>query len=409
VRHLSPGEPAAPPTIAPADRPAWTPVRLFLTSRIAIWAAAIFVLLVLVPNQDPQAVAHDDPHITHDSGMLADVWARWDSYSFVHIAHHGYDRSAAAAFYPLYPWLLGAVGRATGGHYVIAGVLIALAAGAAAFALLQQLVERICGSTVVARRTLLLLAVFPTSLFLQAVYAESLFLFFAVAAFLLIEQEKLWWAAAATGLAMLTRPTGFALLLALVVSAARSKRRRDWLAPVGSTVIFLAYPLLLWNQLGSPTAFLHAEAAWERSLSLLGPLDGINRGLRAAWAGVLQLTVGSGTHWYWTPVNPERAAAINLEGLAYLVFFLVLAVIAWRKLGPTYGVFAVVGLAEPLSLPARAYPLLSLSRLGLVLFPVFIALASTRFGARYERQLVAGFAIFLGLNVVRWVLWQWVA
>lgn len=387
----------------------WEAAKLFLGTRFLIWLGAYFAFLVLVPDRNPNAVHRDDPHLIHGAGALWAVWARWDAYAFVHIAQHGYDAAWTAAFYPLYPGVLAIVGRVLGGRFVVGGVLISLAAGTAAFVLLRRLVERRTASNAVARRSLLFLALFPTSLFLSAVYSESLYLFLVVLAFYWLDDGKPWHAAAATGLAMLARPTGVAMLAALIFSVARSPRRRDWLAPLGAVAIFLVYPLLLSWQLGSPYRLVHVESAWDRVASPYGPLGGIWNALNAAWAGTLQLTVGSTTHWYWAPDNPFKVAAINLESFAYLVFFVVLATIVWKKLGGTYGIFTLVGLVQPLSIPARAYPLLSFPRFGLVLFPAFIALAMMPSAARHERKIVAVFAMLLGINIARWVLWQWVA
>ena len=57
--------------------------------------------------------------------------------------------------------------------------------------------------------------VFPTSLFLSAIYAESMFLAAIVAAFLFIEERKLWFAVIACAIAVLTRPQGALALPAL--------------------------------------------------------------------------------------------------------------------------------------------------------------------------------------------------
>jgi hypothetical protein len=84
-------------------------------------------------------------------------------------------------------------------------------------------------------------------------------------------------------------------------------------------------------------------------------------------------------------------------------------VIAWRRLGAAYGVFAAASLAIPLSVPARAWPLLSLSRFGLVVFPFFLALSTLGDSPRRHTAIVALSSVFLGVAVVRWALWQWVA
>jgi hypothetical protein len=60
--------------------------------------------------------------------------------------------------------------------------------------------------------------------------------------------------------------------------------------------------------------------------------------------------------------------------------------------------------------PSERWPLLSLPRFGLVLFPLFLALAALGGGRpRLHGAVVAVSALFLGVAVVQWVTWQWVA
>ena len=354
---------------------------IFVWSRTAIWAAALFALLVFEPNRHPRAAQWDDPSLTHDLGSVTDVWARWDSVWFLRIAEHGYGAAAgaASAFYPLYPLTLAGVGRAFGGHYVLAGILVSLAAALASFLLLYRLAEDRLGADG-ARRAVLYLGVFPMSVFLQAVYSESLFLALALGAFVLAERGRWLGAGAATGLAVLTRISGVALLPALALLAWRQPERRRALAGLCvAPVLFAAYPLYLGIARGDGFAFAKSQGFWNRHLSPAGPVGGIWDGLRAAWAGVRQLASGSHTHYYWSPVrdtDPMRAATVNLEAFAFLVLLVALTVIAWRRFGAPYGVFCAVSLAIPLSVPSERWPLLSMPRFGLVLFPCFLALAA---------------------------------
>ena len=353
---------------------------IFLWSRLAIWAAALFSFFVFVPNRHPRAAVWDDPKLTHDLGAITDVWARWDSVWFLRIAEHGYGsaKGAAAAFYPLYPAAVALLGRVLFGHYVLAGILVSLAASFASFLLLYRIAEERLGADG-ARRAVLYLAVFPFALFLQAVYSESLYLLLTLAAFMLAERRRFLAAGAVTGLALLTRPTAAALLPALALLAWHERDRVRALASLAvAPLLFAAYPLYLWIAEGDPWQFLHAQRLWSRHLSPAGPLGGIWDGLRAGWAGVEQLASGSHTHVYWTPVqdsDPIRVAVLNLEALAFLVLFVVLAVIAWRRFGAPYGLFAALSLAIPLSVPSERWPLLSLPRFGLTIFPLFLALA----------------------------------
>jgi hypothetical protein len=365
---------------------------VFLWSRAAIWAGAIFALAWFEPNRHPGAARWDSP-IIHDLGSFTDVWARWDSVFFVRIAEHGYD-SAAAAFYPLYPTLVWALGHVFFGHYVVAGVVVSLASALGAFVLLHRVAEERLGADG-ARRTVLYLAVFPMTLFLQAVYSESLFLFLVLGAFVLAERGRFGLAGVATGLAILTRVNGVALLPALAVIAWRSRQRAAALARLlAAAPVAGLYPLLLWRELGDPWAFLHAQERWHRHVSVAGPLGGI-------WEAL--------TRWVPPGALERHAIAVNVEDLAFLGLFVVLTVVAWRRFGAAYGLFATVSLAIPLSYPSARWPLLSLPRFGLVVFPFFLALAALGGRPRLHTAIVACSALFLGIAVAQWALWQWVA
>src|SRR3954454_9530543 len=115
-------------------------VEIFVWSRCAIWFAALFALLTLEPLRNPKAGRWDDLSLTHDLGAVTDVWAHWDAVHFLRIAEHGYS-TAEAAFYPLYPGIVAAGGRAFGGHFVLAGIVVSLLAALASFALLEHLAE----------------------------------------------------------------------------------------------------------------------------------------------------------------------------------------------------------------------------------------------------------------------------
>jgi len=367
---------------------------IFLSTRAALWIAAVFALLAFVPNRNPNADRWDSARL-HELGYGIDVWARWDSDWYLRIAAEGYaDRpSGTPAFFPLYPGLVALLGRALLGHYVLAGVLVSLAGCAVAFSLLHRLALPKLGPEA-AGRALLYLAVFPTALFLQAAYSESLYLALALGCFLLAEQGRFLGAGTLAGLAMLTRPVGIALLPALALLAWRRPRRRRSLAELAiSLPIAALYPLLLGIWIGEPFAFLRAqEGIWERSLSWAGPLGGLWQGVAAIWNTV-----------------PARDLALNIQQLAFTLLFLVLSGVAWRRLGAPYGLFALLSLSIPLSFPAERMPLLSMSRFGLVVFPLVLALSVLGSRRRAHEAIVAISSVLLGVAVVQWALWQWVA
>src|SRR4051812_2828623 len=143
---------------------------IYVWSRALTWLGAIFAFYWFEPNRNPRAGRWDSPLI-HDLGSFSDVCARWDSVFFVRIAQHGYDH-ASAAFYPLYPGLVAALGRVFFGHYVLAGTVISLAACLGAFALLYRLAEGRLGPRG-ARRAGLYPPVFPTAPFPPARFNQS--------------------------------------------------------------------------------------------------------------------------------------------------------------------------------------------------------------------------------------------
>ena len=369
-------------------------LRIFLWSRLVLWAAALSVLLAFGSHLDPD-YRHYDSERLHELGRGIDVWARWDSDWYLRVAHGGYDGapSSTPAFFPLYPGLVALLGRILLGNFVLAGVLISLAAGACAFVLLYRLARQRLGLAG-AWRAVLYLALFPTALFLQAVYSESLYLALVLAAFVLAERGRFLGAGAVAGLAMLTRPVGLALLPALAFLAWRAEdRRRELLRLSVSLPIAAAYPVLLaiWTQ--EPLGFLRAQdGIWQRELSWFGPLGGL-------WHGIAILFADRSLH----------DTVINLSQLGYTILFVVLAVVVWRRFGPAYGLFTAGSLAIPLSFPSERWPLLSMSRFGLVIFPLVLALAALGDRPRVHAAILGLSVVLSAVSVVQWSLWRFVA
>jgi hypothetical protein len=387
------------------------PLETFIWTRLLIWGATALTYLVFEAQYaQPLHTGGAEDVVKHDVGWAIDVWARWDSGWYLHIAQHGYtDPSRTTAFFPLYPLLVRGVGWLFLGHYVLAGFLISAAASVAAFVLLWRLARELTAGEV-ANRSVLYLALFPTTLFLVAVYSESLYLALSVTAFLLARRSRWGWAGLTVGLATLARVSGVVLLPALAVLAWRAPRRGSALLRLALSLPVMAlWPLFLGLKYDRPFAFLTAQrSGWQRHLSAAGPLGGAWDALVAGWHGVLQLV--SGGNYFPNPDHsPMYWAGLNLEQLAYAALLVALGIYAWRALGAAYGVFVLGSLALPFSDPVPSTPLLSIPRFALGVFPVFIALGLLGRSQRVHTGLLVGLTLLLGINLARWTLWIWVA
>src|SRR3954454_14038249 len=205
-----------------------------VASRLLVWVVAVTASAVAPPDRGASARAFDNPALTHPFGGFPEALfaplARWDATWYLGIAHGGYD-AASSAFFPLYPLLVRALAPGGApGALLPAAYAASLAALAGALYLLRRLAELEVGAPA-ARRTVLLLAFFPGSLWLGAPYSESLFLLLSVGAVYAARTGSWAWAGGCAALASGTRSAGIVLLVPLVMIWWRG-RPRDlaWLA-----------------------------------------------------------------------------------------------------------------------------------------------------------------------------------
>lgn len=301
---------------------------------------------------------HLSPH------RLLDIWGRWDSGWYMSIVQDSYRPSgdistvqSNIAFFPLYPYLIRLLsqliphGLRTPGELLLVGIMVSNASLLAALILLWKLVVASLGDEMVAQRTALYTLVSPTSFFLSAFYAESLFLFFAVAAFYCASRRAWELAGAAGFLLSLTRPTGVLILVPMVWIYLESlgwdwrrvRRGVMWLLliPAG----FLVFLTGVYAITGDPLAIMHAQRAWGKTVT-------------SPWR-----TIGAPSNFipYITPT--ERVLTIGFIPIGYLSLFVLPSA--------SYGTFSLLSLV-PILLSGT---LLSAVRYYGVLFPVFIVMA----------------------------------
>ncbi len=347
--------------------PFWT----FVWIRVAFLLGTAATLLWAPSSGDAIApVRAWDPF----TDLVFGTFHQWDARWFLDIARDGYD-DLSAAFFPLYPALVWLAGSS-----VVWGTVLSLvAAGLGAWIVSRIARERLGPSG--ARDTVLILALFPTAFVFTAVYSDGLFLMLSAAAFLAAQQGRPWLAGIAGGLAVATRVMGLALLPALVYLLWPRNRRDAWrLVPLLLLPAALAgYALYLEREIGDALAFTDAQASgWEREFAFLGPVGGLWMAIEAGGHGALEILRDLPRA---EPGGPgySQALQVNLWNAVHLVVLVPVAWltwIAWRRLGPAFGLYAAAILVVILSVPSTGFPLVSLPRFLLSDFPVLIALAA---------------------------------
>lgn len=326
------------------------------------------------------------------------AWMQKDALWYTSIAHIGYwyvpTDASSVNFFPLYPAAIWLVQHITGlvygqqaQAYLLAGMIVSCVCFLAAAVVLYRLVWDRFGQPT-AYLAVLLIAVFPFSLFYGAAYAESPFLLLAVLAFLGVERKSWWLAGICALLAGAVRPNGVFVSVAVIVAYGldwlRTRHRLRWdvlslaLTPLGT----LGYFAYCWARWGDPLAYEKTRAAgWGGHTGLTG-VD-----------NALMVLVHPGS-WF----TAYHLVALYAMYVLAWVGSLAACYWVWRMLGIPYAVY---------TLTSAVVPLLDLTRLdGLgryvsVLFPVFIVLAYALRNRPVLRDVVIiTFTLLLGVCTV---------
>jgi hypothetical protein len=231
---------------------------------------------------------------------------RWDAGWFLRVVHEGYPHhvptvagqavESTLAFFPLFPLLIRLLAFLTPLSNALAGVAVAIAAGAVTVIVMHRIALRLTGDSTRALRAVTLFAFFPGSMVLSMPYSEGVMVALAALCLLALLDERWWTAGLCAALASGSRASALALVpvclwqAVLVIRRDRSLRPlvAPLLAPLGTVVYFL----FLWHHTGDPLAYLHAEAAWNSGLGSFGEpaLKMAGEFLRAPFASAMPAT-----------------------------------------------------------------------------------------------------------------------
>lgn len=382
---------AAAQRVPPAVRDAAV---AFVATRSAALAVA-FIANVLLLRERAKPVTFLLPW-----QRLAETLTIFDAAWYVDIARRGYffdpGTQSSVAFFPLYPLLIRVVATLFGGSETAlwaAAVAISWAAFFAALVALHRLTERITESRDIARRAVLLLAVFPFSFYFGQVYSEALFLLWTVLAVSAAHRSR-WLAAGLYGmLAAATRSNGVLVALPLLMMAAADRpalrvlvRRVAALAPI--PLALAAYSGYVYVLTGNPLAWLDAQAQWQFSVGH-APYTHLLR--------TLQFIEAEGLYGW---LARAEGAPIDFAYTVVALMFLAAVPFVARRFGAPLAAYVLAGLLLPLS----GNVLVGFGRYASVLFPVFMLAATVRSTGMQHAILIAS-SLFYALFLILFVGW----
>lgn len=294
-------------------------------------------------------------------------WSNFDGEHYLSIAQKGY-LPLQYYFFPFYPLLIHFLGGT-----VLSAILISNLSFFIALIGFYKLVM-LDFSKHIARLSVVLLLLFPTSFYFAAVYTESLFLALVVWFFYFLRSKKWLLAGILGSLASATRLIG---------------------AFLGFPIGLLGYMLFLQKTIGDSLAFLH-------NLSVFGTQ-------RSETLVILPQVF----YRYFVKIIPNinyshfsASLPIILETLV-AILFLILILVSYKKINFHYWTYMTLGYLTP----TLSGSFSSLPRYVLVLFPGFIlmAIAFNKFSPLYKNLVFGLLLIALIIFTSFFVRGYWVA
>ncbi len=356
----------------------------FIATRLPLILIAPLAAIVIGQRQGEHFIA--------SRSVWLSVWGRWDAQHYINIATNGYS-GKEMAFFPLYPWLIHVLGGIIGDH-LAAGLIISNLSFFVALGYLYALMRLEYGDDTVAYHAIFYTAIFPTAIFFSAVYTESLFLALTVASVYYARHGNYITAGIFGALASMTRVEGVLTAIPLAYEAWSGWRERRGttltrgiigvaLVPTG----LFAYMAYLYALVGDPLYFTKVQDNWGRHFA--PPWVSIYNTIQAIVQG---------------PLASSQSVNHMIE-LAFTIVFLVLMVVSFRLLRPSYSWYFAASLLVPMSTAS----LMSMPRFVLVIFPAFMLLALWGRNPVINSLIVALSLPLLGLFTVLFACWYWLA
>ncbi len=373
---------------------------LFISSRLILLLAVAFSAR-FIPKRSGSEYWNVGPSwntylLRHDSG--------W----YLKIAVEGYTYNGndliqqPIVFYPLYPLIARIFSIFLDIDETIALLVVSNASFAIVIPLIFKLIKQDYGDET-ALYSIALLSFFPTSLFFSAGYTELLALLLTIVFFLLLKDERHLSSAICVGLATATRPTGIVLLLPLLWGIWRNFSKQCKRLKI-SKVVYMAVAVLLttsglWLYMiylginfNKPLAFMTAQRAW---------LNGNDVGSKLFKVLTLQ------PFYHLGDILRDGLEVYTLDPW-FLLSFLVLICLFWKRLLVPYKIYALAVLLLPYLTVSGGLGFRSFTRYILLAFPVFIIMADMLKQTQWIGVvIIIFFAVMLFMYTAMFAQWYW--
>ena len=368
-------------------------VLLFLIWKIVLSTVAFFSIYILPLRSNDLLGGGIEKYLT---APWFYGWANFDGEHYLSIAQIGY-RDLEQAFFPVFPILMNILSKPFNGNiesFIVSGLIISNIAFLASLIILWKLII-FDYSKKVAYITILILILYPTSLYFSSLYSESLFLLLSVSSFYLMRKNKWIWASILGGFSSGTRVFGILLAPAFFIEALQKKvglHKYFWILiiPFG----LFAYMYYQWITTHDPLAFYHLQ-------KIIGPqhTEGITL-LPQIYFRYIKILIS-------TDIQNPIYSTVVLEFFTGILFFVLPIYGFFKKMKNSYIFYSLVGFI----LPTIQGSFSSTPRYVLVLFPSFLALALFLNSLKLPIRLtiLTLFGIWLIFETVLFFRGYWVA
>ena len=324
----------------------------FILKSFLVWRILIFIPILLAPyffELQKNFLGGGLEHYLTNPFIWS--WANFDGEHYLSIAKIGYA-NGEQAFFPFYPLLI----KFFGGS-VFSGIFISNLSFLVALFGLYKLIK-LDYDDILAKISIILVLVFPTSFYFGAVYTESLFLCLVIWTFYLFRKRK--------------------FTLGLILGSLSSLTRVIGLVPLG-VLTYIGYSKYKWNDY---LAFFHAAKNFGEQRS-----DHLILLPQVFYRYIVKIIPN--LTWSYFPVVFTTMLEISVATI-----FLYLIVISFKKLRIEYWLFLLLGYL----VPTFSGSFSSLPRYVVVLFPAFIFFAM--YLKRINKYLRLGIYLILAIIAI---------